>query len=128
MNRNICLVAGLTAVTAIVAMSCAGDKSVNNAAGKSLPPDAAAYADLKGRWTLDDIVISDSDHIRPSDELPGVSQYIVFEDSTYFIRTNCNTFSGTYAVTGDSIILGDGSMTERAMSLIHISRCRLKER
>ncbi|WP_289833357.1 META domain-containing protein, partial [uncultured Muribaculum sp.] len=38
----------------------------------------------------------------------------VFEDSTYFIKTNCNTISGTYTIKGDSIILGDGAMTEMA--------------
>ena len=41
-------------------------------------------------------------------------QYIVFEDSTYFIMTNCNSFNGSYTVRGDSIRLGDGAMTEMA--------------
>ncbi len=31
-----------------------------------------------------------------------------------FIRTNCNSISRTYTVKGDSIILGDGAMTEMA--------------
>lgn len=52
--------------------------------------------------------------MRPDEAVPGVSQYIVFEDSTYFIMTNCNSISGTYLVKGDSITLGDGAMTEMA--------------
>ena len=41
-------------------------------------------------------------------------QYIVFEDSTYYIMTNCNSFNGSYTVKGDSIILGEGITTEMA--------------
>ena len=43
-----------------------------------------------------------------------MKQYIVFEDSTYFIMTNCNSFNGSYTVKGDSIKLSDGAMTEMA--------------
>ena len=43
-----------------------------------------------------------------------MKQYIVFEDNTYFIMTNCNSFNGSYTLKGDSITLGDGAMTEMA--------------
>lgn len=102
------------AFVAIAATSCNGNKNVNNTADENLPQNVAAYADIKGRWNMENIVFNDSDYVRPSDQVPGVSQYIEFEDSTYFIQTNCNTFSGAYAIKGDSITLGDGAMTEMA--------------
>ena len=102
------------AFIAIAAVSCTGNKSNNSTADENLPQDAAAYADVKGQWYLENIVFSDSDYVRPSEEVPDVRQYIIFEDSTYFIQTNCNTFSGSYTVKGDSITLGDGAMTEMA--------------
>ena len=78
--------------------------------------ETVANADLCGQWYLESIVFSDSDYVRvrPDERLSSIHQYIVFEDSTYFIRTNCNSLSGAYAVKGDSIILGDGAMTEMA--------------
>lgn len=70
--------------------------------------------DIKGQWYLENIVFNDSVYVRPAEEVPGQRQYITFEDSTYFIQTNCNTFSGTYTLKGDSLRLGDGAMTEMA--------------
>lgn len=104
----------IMAYVAIAATSCNGNKNVNNTADENLTQNVAAYADIKGRWDLENIVFNDSDYVRPSDQVPGVSQYIEFTDSTYFIQTNCNTFSGAYAIKGDSIMLGDGAMTEMA--------------
>lgn len=102
------------AFVAIAATSCTGNKNGNAPAVENLPQDTSAYANIKGRWYLENIVFSDSDYVRPSDQVPGVRQYIDFEDNTYFIKTNCNTFSGTCAIKGDSITLGDGAMTEMA--------------
>lgn len=106
----------MMAIAAIAAVSCTGNKSESANADENLPQDVAAYADVKGQWYLESIVFSDSDYVRvrPDERLSSTHQYIVFEDSTYFIRTNCNSISGTYAVKGDSIILGDGMMTEMA--------------
>lgn len=104
----------MMAIAAIATVSCTGNKSESANAKENLPHDVAAYADVKGQWYLENIVFSDSNYVRPSDEVPGVRQYIVFEDSAYFIQTNCNTFSGSYTVKGDSITLGDGMMTEMA--------------
>lgn len=104
----------MMAIAAISAVSCTGNKSEATNADENLPHDVAAYADVKGQWYLENIVFSDSDYVRPSDEVPGVRQYIVFEDSSYFIQTNCNTFSGSYTIIGDSITIGDGMMTEMA--------------
>ena len=78
--------------------------------------ETVANVDVRGQWYLDSIVFSDSEYVRvrPDVRLSSIHQYIVFEDSTYFIKTNCNTISGTYTIKGDSIILGDGAMTEMA--------------
>ena len=103
-----------TALTILTA-SCGGNKE------KHVPADnqqkeTVANVDVHGQWYLDSIVFSDSEYVRvrPDVRLSSIHQYIVFEDSTYFIKTNCNTISGSYTVKGDSITLGDGAMTEMA--------------
>lgn len=101
-----------TALTILTA-SCGGNNE-NKETADNQQKETVAYADVKGQWYLENIVFSDSDYVRPSEEVPDVRQYIVFEDSTYFIQTNCNTFSGSYTVKGDSITLGDGAKTEIA--------------
>ena len=105
------------AIAAIAAVSCTtGNKSKGANADENMAQDVAAYADIKGQWYLESIVFSDSDYVRvrPDERLSSIHQYIVFEDDTYFIKTNCNSISGTYAVKGDSITLGDRVMTEIA--------------
>lgn len=104
----------LMAFVAIASVSCTVNKKNNNKVDESLPQDVAAYADVKGQWYIENIVFNDSDYVRPDEAVPGIRQFFIFEDSTYFIQTNCNTFSGAYTINGDSIILGDGAMTEMA--------------
>lgn len=100
--------------SAVIATGCSGKKeNVADAAGKTLSETTAA-SDIRGRWYIENIVFNDSDYVRPEEAVPGVRQYISFEDSTYFIQTNCNTVSGPYMIKGDSIVLGDGAMTEKA--------------
>ena len=101
-----------TALTILTA-SCGVNKE-NKETADNQQKETVANVDVRGQWYLENIVFNDSDYVRPSEEVPGVRQYIVFEDSTYFIQTNCNTFSGSFTVKGDSITLGDGAMTEMA--------------
>lgn len=101
-----------TALTILTA-SCGGNKE-NKETADNQQQENVANADVRGQWYLENIVFSDSDYVRPAEEVPGKRQYIIFEDSTYFIQTNCNTFSGTYTIKGDSITLGDGAKTEMA--------------
>lgn len=96
---------------AILTASCGGNKE-NKETADNQQKETVANVDVHGQWYLENIVLSDSDYVRSSEEVPGSCQYITFEDSTYFIQTNCNTFSGSYTVKGDSITLGDGMMTE----------------
>lgn len=95
---------------ALLAASCAGNKDKNDAAADN----AAAGADIRGRWNIERIALGDSASVVPAVEVPGVGQYISFEDGEYFIKTNCNSLSGSYTVSGDSIAMADGVMTEMA--------------
>lgn len=76
--------------------------------------EAVAAVDIKGKWSIENIVLSDSAYVRPDEATPGVSQYIVLDDSAYMIQTNCNTFNGPLTIKGDSIAFGPGLMTEMA--------------
>lgn len=103
----------IIAALSFTASSCSGAKD-----NKSEAPDNVttikADADLRGQWAIENIVFNDSDYVRPDEAVPGTIQYIVFDDSTYSIMTNCNSISGSYTVNGDSIALHDGPMTEMA--------------
>lgn len=85
----------LIAFAAIGAMSCSGNKNETAVTNESMAQDVAAYADIKGQWNLENIVFSDSDYVRPSDEVPGVCQYIVFEDSNTWSAGGSGVFSST---------------------------------
>lgn len=106
----------VSVLAALAVVSCTGRKESAGSTGDDAAGAQAAVADarLEGRWLIEHIVFSDSVSVRPAEEVPGVEQYIAFDDSTYFIHTNCNTISGLYTLTGDSIVLGDGAMTEMA--------------
>ena len=108
------ILSAATALTILTA-SCVGNKENKETVGNQ-QQETAANVDMRGQWYLENIVFSDSEYVRvrPDVRLSSIHQYIVFEDNTYFIQTNCNTISGTYAVKGDSIIFGDGVMTEMA--------------
>ena len=111
MTRKIIL--SVASALTILTASCGRNKE-NKETADNQQKETVANVDVRGQWYLENIVFNDSDYVRPSEEVPGVRQYIVFEDSTYFIQTNCNTFSGSFTVKGDSITLGDGAMTEMA--------------
>lgn len=100
------------AVVAVIAAGCAGNKAKESTEAPT--GTAETNADIRGQWSIENIVFNDSDYVRPDEAVLGVNQYFLFEDSTYFIMTNCNTISGQYTVKGDSITLGDGAMTEMA--------------
>lgn len=91
---------------------CSGNQGAQS--DKASTDPAITNADIRGQWFIENIVFSDSDYVRPDEAVPGAKQYIVFEDSTYFIMTNCNSISGSYSINGDSITLRDGAMTEMA--------------
>lgn len=114
MKLQIKPVLAAAAMTAVIATACSGKKENNTAITDQNTQDVVTDANIRGQWYIENIVFSDSDYVRPDETLSSIHQYIVFEDSTYFIQTNCNTISGAYAVKGDSITIGDGAMTEMA--------------
>ena len=106
----------MTACFAVAMMaSCTGNKgSVDKESAAVNDIAAEANVGLKGQWYIENIFFNDSDYVRPAEILPDVRQYVQFTDSTYAIMTNCNSISGYYTLSGDSITLGDGMMTEMA--------------
>lgn len=114
MKLQIKIMIAAAAAVAMTAAGCSGAGEGKTDAGAEAVKAEIPDVDMRGQWLIENIVFNDSDYVRPDEVTPGVSQYIVFEDSTYFIRTNCNFISGSYAVRGDSISLGDGMMTEMA--------------
>lgn len=112
-TNNISFIAGAALLMATVT-GCTGNKEAKTDKLESKAQTEVANADIRGQWYIENIVFSDSDYVRPDETSSSMKQYIVFEDSTYFIMTNCNSFNGSYTVKGDSIKLGDGVMTEIA--------------
>lgn len=114
MKMQIKSLIAVAAVSAVVAAGCSGSKEKTAVASDSIAQETVTDADIRGQWYIENIVFNDSDYVRPEEAVPGVRQYINFEDSTYSIMTNCNTISGPYIIKGDSITLGAGLMTEMA--------------
>ncbi|MDE6548885.1 MAG: META domain-containing protein [Muribaculaceae bacterium] len=106
----------MTAFFAVAMMaSCTGNKgAVDKDSAKVNDIAKEATVDLKGQWYIENIFFNDSDYVRPAEILPDIRQYVQFTDSTYSIMTNCNSISGYYTLSGDSITLEDGMMTEMA--------------
>lgn len=92
--------------------SCTSNKQTESTEVAST--DTIAAVDLNGQWYMERIAINDSVFVNPSEVVPDVKQYIIFDDSTYYVQTNCNSISGAYIQKGDSITLCDGAMTEMA--------------
>lgn len=114
----ISLIAGAALLTAMAA-GCSSNKEAKSDILDNDAESQVVNADIRGQWYIENIVFSDSDYVRPDETSSSMKQYIVFEDSTYFIMTNCNSINGSYTVTGDSIKLGDGAMTEMACDDMH---------
>lgn len=107
------LIAGLF-IASLIASCTANNKSADNQTASDAVPNKTVDININGQWFIENIVFDDSTYVRPSEEVPGSCQYFVFTDSTYSIMTNCNSISGTVTISGDSIKLHDGWMTEMA--------------
>ncbi len=114
MKLHIATFAAIAVASAAIATGCSDSKENKSTTKDNAATAATVETDLRGQWFIENIVFNDSDYVRPDEVVPGISQYFVFEDSTYFIMTNCNSFSGTYTVKGDTILLGNAAMTELA--------------
>lgn len=101
---------------AVGAVACTGNK--NNATEETtevaIETLTIAPASIAGEWMIDDISVTDSISIIPSDITSDEPQTVMFTDSTYHFRTNCNMVQGEYAVNGDSISFAPGLSTRMA--------------
>lgn len=105
----------LTVAITVMTAACSSGNGESSATVEDGVQTKTESPDIRGQWYIENIVFSDSVNVRPSEEVPGVRQYITFnDDSTFYIQTNCNSISGGYEQKGDSIILGAGIMTEMA--------------
>ena len=99
--------------SAAVLTSCSNKKEAQTTDAADVQSETATV-DLRGQWYLENIVLNDSVSVRPADVTPDVKQYITFEDSTFYIQTNCNSIQGEYRINGDSISFPVTLMTEMA--------------
>lgn len=107
---------GIGLCMALAMASCTGNGRLAGGGtdGETALQETQEDVNINGQWRIDSIVLGGSSSVRPGEENPDVCQYFVFTDSTYSIMTNCNSFYGTVAISGDSIALGDGMVTELA--------------
>ena len=84
-------IAFITGVALLMAAGCSGNKEVKSDRLDDRAKTEVTDADIRGQWYIENIVFSDSDYVRPDETSSSMKPYIVFEDSTYFIMTNCNS-------------------------------------
>lgn len=96
---------------AAVMSSCSTKTESDNQADAT--PEATTQAtpqnQVKGSWTIQEIALKEGNKI-----VPAEIQTVTFTDSTYSFATNCNSIQGDYTLTGDSLTLMPGLMTEMA--------------
>lgn len=98
---------------ALLATACSVHTG-NNGESDAMETAVNQY-EICGTWNMDTISVSDSIVVVPAKEVPEVMQYMKFNsDNSFFIATNCNSISGFYEISGDSITLGVGPMTMMA--------------
>lgn len=101
------LAAGFIFVIALISCTPKENKTVDTGSDTT-------DIELNGQWKIECIKLNDSVIICPASEKESVCQYFTFTDSTYHIITNCNAINGSYSMNGNSIVIGDGAMTELA--------------
>lgn len=69
---------------------------------------------IVGQWKLSGIQLGDTLSINPDTIETDEPQAVMFTDSTYHFRTNCNLVQGDYTQTGDSISFSPGLSTRMA--------------
>ena len=72
-------------------------------------------AALAGRYDIVTVALNDSTFVNAVDVAEeGQPIQMVFTDTTYSAKTNCNTIFGEYTRTGGKVTLKDGGMTQMA--------------
>lgn len=101
-------------VLAVSTAACSLNKSDGAAEQAYSAHNPTTATDILGRWYIDNIALNDSTYLQLSQQETTARQYIAFNDSSFFIKTNCNSISGSFIIDGNSISLGEGAMTEMA--------------
>ena len=98
-------------------MACSGNKQTKESLtqGDISGADRVAHPDILGQWYIENIFFNDSTYTRPSEQCPGIRQYILFEsDGDYSVMTNCNHGAGKYTLSNTEISFRDAAWTELA--------------
>lgn len=65
---------------------------------------------LEGQWTIEHIILNDSTEVVPCDTT--LIQTITFNaDSTFAVKTDCNTLNGYYLFENDSLKISDNMLS-----------------
>lgn len=103
------------AAAALLFASCTGNNTQNAGQAEETAANDTKTVSITGKWCIENIVLNDSTNVRPAEINPEQCQSITFgTDSTYSIKTNCNSMQGGYVAKGDSIEFGMGIMTQMA--------------
>ena len=118
----------LFSLFALFAAACSGNihqKQVEPAVDDA--PESGENAYILGQWYIENICFSDSDYVRPTEEVPGSRMYILFEpDGSYSVMTNCNHGAAQYKLTGQAISFEDAAWTELACDNMKVEEAMRK--
>lgn len=107
----------ILSIIALFIVACSGSKqreetpTTDSVTEVKLSPESS----ILGQWYIENIFFNDSVYTRPSEEVPGSRQYILFEpDCSYSIKTNSNHADGEYTVNNSTISFKEAAWTELA--------------
>lgn len=103
------LLFGIAAVALMSSCSTKTESDNQTDATQQATTQTTPQNSVKGSWTIQEIALTEGNKIVPA----GI-QTVTFTDSTYSFATNCNSIHGDYTLTGDSLTLMPGLMTEMA--------------
>lgn len=79
--------------------------------------------EIVGQWYIKNLVINDSLYVCPSEMVPEIRQYIMFnENGTIYVKTNCNGIGGHYVLKNDSLTISGLSWTEMACDNMDVEK------
>lgn len=102
---------------ALAMASCSTSKDNNTEADESTETTFVAVpytGSIAGEWKVTDIEMYDTLSLKPAEINPEEPTTVMFTDSTYHFRTNCNLVQGNYTQSGDTITFSNGLSTRMA--------------
>ena len=96
------------ALAAVIMSSC-NAKTAETQTTETTEEEVAAVC-LEGQWTIEHINLNDSTEVVPCDTT--LVQTITFNaDSTFAVKTDCNTLNGYYLFENDSLKISDNMLS-----------------